>query len=58
MITGELKHHDQLAFQAAGVAVILLGHAESENPVLSSLVTRLTAAFPASHTELANTSRA
>ena len=58
MITGELKHHDRLAFQAAGVAVIMLGHAESENPVLSSLVTRLTAAFPASHTELAKTSRA
>ncbi len=55
MITGELKHHDQLAFQAAGIAVIILGHAESEDPVLASLVTRLTAAFPASRTELANT---
>ncbi len=53
IITGELKHHDQLAFQAADVAVIMLGHAESENPVLSHLVARLNAAFPACHTKLA-----
>ncbi len=55
IITGELTHHDLLAFQAAGTAVIMLGHAESENPVLANLVTRLTAAFPACHTELDKT---
>ena len=55
MITGELKHHDLLAFQAEGMAVIMLGHAESETPVLSNLVTRLSAAFPACHTRLAKT---
>jgi len=34
LITGELKHHDVLAFHAAGVAALCFGHAESERPVL------------------------
>ena len=53
VITGELKHHDMLAFQAAGLSAIMLGHAASEMPVLSSLVTRLTAAFPTCNPALA-----
>ncbi len=47
VITGELKHHDMLAFQAADVAAIILGHAESEKPVMSVLTRQLSAAFPA-----------
>lgn len=47
VITGELKHHDMLAFHAADVAAIILGHAESEKPVLSVLTRQLSAAFPA-----------
>ncbi len=46
VITGELKHHDMLAFEAAGVAAIMLGHAESEKPVLAVLAEKLANAFP------------
>jgi dinuclear metal center YbgI/SA1388 family protein len=46
-ITGELKHHDQLAYAAAGIPVILLGHAASEQPVLSVLFAALRKHFPA-----------
>ena len=53
VITGELKHHDMLAFHAAGLSAIMLGHAASEMPVLASLAARLNSAFPASQTELA-----
>jgi dinuclear metal center YbgI/SA1388 family protein len=55
VITGELKHHDMLAFQAAGVAAILLGHAESEKPVLLALARQLAAAFPATSVQVAAT---
>jgi dinuclear metal center YbgI/SA1388 family protein len=37
LITGELKHHDALAYRAANIAAICLGHAESERPVLPAL---------------------
>ncbi len=37
LITGELKHHDALAYHAAGIAAICLGHAQSERPVLGML---------------------
>jgi hypothetical protein len=47
VITGELKHHEQLAYQAAGIGVILLGHSETERPVLPVLAKRLKAALPA-----------
>ncbi|MEM0157871.1 MAG: Nif3-like dinuclear metal center hexameric protein [Thermoplasmataceae archaeon] len=46
LITGELKHHDLLAYRAAGVNVLLLGHGESETPVLNSLSARLRQIFP------------
>ncbi len=47
LITGELKHHDLLAYHAAGIAVMLLGHGNSEAPVLSVLGVALRQAFPA-----------
>jgi dinuclear metal center YbgI/SA1388 family protein len=53
VITGELKHHDMLAFQAAGVSAIMLGHAASEQPVLSSLCTSLNRSFPDCHSAMA-----
>lgn len=34
IVTGELGHHEQLAFLERGIHVILLGHAESERPFL------------------------
>jgi dinuclear metal center YbgI/SA1388 family protein len=47
VITGELKHHEQLAYQAAGIGVVLLGHSETERPVLAVLAERLKSALPA-----------
>jgi dinuclear metal center YbgI/SA1388 family protein len=47
LITGELKHHEQLAYQAANIGVILLGHSETERPVLPVLADRLKSALPA-----------
>jgi len=41
LLTGELKHHELLAYQAAGVGVILLGHGNSERPVLQYVASRL-----------------
>jgi dinuclear metal center YbgI/SA1388 family protein len=46
LVTGELKHHDALAYRAAGVAAICLGHAESERPVLPALRDRLAERCP------------
>ena len=46
LITGELKHHDLLAYRAAGIHVLLLGHGESETPVLHSLSDSLRQLFP------------
>jgi len=44
LVTGELKHHDMLAYRAAGKAVICLGHWQSEKmivPALTQLLRRL-----------------
>jgi len=42
LVTGELKHHDMLAYQAAGIAVVCVGHWESERPVLGVVRAHLT----------------
>ena len=54
LITGELKHHDLLAYRAAGIHVLLLGHGESETPVLHSLSARLGQIFPGLQTAMIN----
>ncbi|MGN6370672.1 MAG: Nif3-like dinuclear metal center hexameric protein [Phycisphaerae bacterium] len=41
LITGELKHHEQLAYQAAGIGVVMFGHSETERPVLPVLAEQL-----------------
>ncbi len=46
VLTGELKHHEMLAYQAAGIAVVLLGHSASERPVLGELARRLKQELP------------
>ncbi len=46
VITGEIRHHDALAYQRAGVSAIALGHWASERPVLTPLATRLRALLP------------
>jgi hypothetical protein len=45
VITGELRHHDALAFRAAGMSAVLLGHWASERPALEALEARIRAAF-------------
>jgi dinuclear metal center YbgI/SA1388 family protein len=40
-ITGEMRHHDQLAAKAAGTAVLLPGHSETERPYLPTYRQRL-----------------
>jgi dinuclear metal center YbgI/SA1388 family protein len=46
LITGELKHHEMLAYQAANIAVLLLGHSASERPILPEVAKRLKAELP------------
>jgi len=46
VLTGELKHHEMLAYQAANVAVVLLGHSASERPVLAHVATQLKKELP------------
>ncbi len=41
IVTGEIRHHDALAFQRAGCTAIGVGHWASERPVLTSLAARL-----------------
>lgn len=52
VLTGELKHHEMLAYQAAGIAVVLLGHSASERPVLTAVRTRLKEELPTLQTIL------
>lgn len=46
VLTGELKHHHMLAYQAAGAAVVCVGHGNSERPVLETLAGRIANALP------------
>ena len=41
VITGEIRHHDALAFQRIGCCAIALGHWASERPVLGTVATQL-----------------
>jgi len=45
-LTGEMRFHDQLNAEAAGMGVILPGHYASERPGVEDLATRLQWAFP------------
>ncbi len=45
VLTGELKHHHMLAYQAAGVPAVCLGHGNTERPVLGMVAGRLRKAF-------------
>lgn len=46
-VTGELRHHDALAANRAGMSVICTLHSNSERATLARLATRLHAALPA-----------
>jgi dinuclear metal center YbgI/SA1388 family protein len=45
-LTGELRFHDGLAAQAAGIGVVLPGHYATERPAVEALAAKLAAAFP------------
>jgi len=45
-LTGELRHHDALALQAAGAHVVCLGHGNSERPALKQLAKQVTDVLP------------
>lgn len=46
VVTGEIRHHDALAFAARGWCAIALGHWASERPVLSPLADALRKRMP------------
>lgn len=46
VFTGEMKHHDLLAWQRSGTAVVLAEHGHTERPYLSVLRKRLQSACP------------
>jgi len=52
VLTGELKHHEMLAYQAAGIGVVLLGHSASERPVLGYVAGKLREELPTLETIL------
>ncbi|MBT5856076.1 Nif3-like dinuclear metal center hexameric protein [bacterium] len=45
-ITGEVGYHDEVFCELNGIVLILLGHKESEDPVLPVIKERLLAQFP------------
>lgn len=45
-VTGEAKHHQLLLAKEQGINLLVLGHYETEYPVLAPLAERLRAAFP------------
>ncbi len=46
-VTGEVRFHDCLAAEAAGIALVLPGHYATERPAVEELATKLAEAFPA-----------
>ena len=46
-MTGEVRFHDALAAQAAGIALVLPGHYATERPAVEDLAAALAEAFPA-----------
>lgn len=46
VVTGEIHHHDRLTYVRLGKAAVVLGHCNSERPVLPHVQDRLAAAVP------------
>jgi len=57
VLTGELKHHDMLAFAAAKKAAVCLGHSSTERPILPDVARRLKAQLPTVETIISRTDR-
>ncbi|VTS05651.1 Nif3-like dinuclear metal center hexameric protein [Tuwongella immobilis] len=45
-LTGEMRFHDYLTAQSAGIGVLVCGHYPTERPAVEALAIRLAAAFP------------
>ena len=45
-VTGEVRFHDALSAEAAGIALILPGHYATERPAIKELAEKLSAEFP------------
>ena len=56
-LTGEMRHHDALAAQAAGLTVVCTGHSNSERITLTHLAQRLEQACPTLEIQLARADR-
>lgn len=54
VITGEIRHHDALAYERHGACAIALGHWASERPVLKPLAQRLKKLLPSIDFHVAN----
>ena len=46
IVTGEVHHHDRLTYARLGKSAVILGHCNSERPVLPHLRDKLVAAVP------------
>ncbi|MHC4992273.1 MAG: Nif3-like dinuclear metal center hexameric protein, partial [Planctomycetota bacterium] len=52
-LTGEMRHHDVIAAQAAGCTIVLAGHTNTERGYLKILRKRLSDALPTLRIEMA-----
>jgi dinuclear metal center YbgI/SA1388 family protein len=57
VITGEIRHHDALAFDRAGATAIALGHWTSERPILTAVIRKLKVALPGVDLKLSRADR-
>jgi hypothetical protein len=57
IVTGEIRHHDALAFERTGKSAIALGHWASERPVLAAVAAELRAALPGLKVRISRTDR-
>jgi dinuclear metal center YbgI/SA1388 family protein len=56
-LTGELRHHDALQLQAAGITTVCVSHSNSERPILKTLSGRLRKQCPELACKTARTDR-
>ena len=57
VVTGEMRHHDQLALMERGVGALLAGHTETERGYLPRLAGHLSASLPACNVVISTADR-
>ncbi len=57
VVTGEIRHHDALAYARRGATAVALGHWASERPVLTPLAARLRELLPGVATVVSRTDK-